>query len=68
MFAIRRMIAWSAMPIAYILAGPLADNVFKPLLVEGGPLAVTVDPASTLPVNQRNYGVNVLQSRLQFDF
>jgi hypothetical protein len=41
-FAIRRMIAWSTMPIAYILAGPLADRVFKPLLVEGGPLADTV--------------------------
>ncbi len=36
--------------------------------VEGGPLAATVDPASAQPVNQRNYGVNVLQSRLQFDF
>jgi phosphate-selective porin OprO and OprP len=36
--------------------------------VEGGPIAVLVDPASTLPVNQRGYGVNVLQSRLQFDF
>lgn len=41
-FAIRRMIAWSMMPIAYILAGPLADRVYKPLLVEGGPLADTV--------------------------
>lgn len=36
--------------------------------VEGGPQAAIVDPASTQPVNQRNYGVNVLQSRLQFDF
>ena len=36
--------------------------------VEGGPLAATVDPASALPVNQRGFGVNVLQSRLQFDF
>lgn len=36
--------------------------------VEGGPQAAIVDPASTLPVNQRNYGANVLQSRLQFDF
>ncbi len=41
-FAIRRMIAWSTVPIAYLLAGPLADNVFKPLLVEGGPLADTI--------------------------
>jgi predicted MFS family arabinose efflux permease len=38
-FAVRRMIAWSTLPLAYILAGSLADKVFKPLLVEGGPLA-----------------------------
>ncbi len=38
-FAVRRMIAWSVMPLAYVLAGPLADNVFNPLLVEGGALA-----------------------------
>lgn len=36
--------------------------------VAGGPQAAVVDPASTLPVNQRKYGANVLQSRLQFDF
>jgi MFS transporter, DHA3 family, macrolide efflux protein len=41
-FAVRRMIAWSAMPLAYILAGPLADRVFNPLLVEGGALASSV--------------------------
>ena len=38
-FATRRMIAWSTMPLSYLLAGPLADRVFVPLLVEGGPLA-----------------------------
>jgi hypothetical protein len=38
-FSVRRMIAWSTLPLAYIVAGPLADKVFKPLLVEGGPLA-----------------------------
>jgi MFS transporter, DHA3 family, macrolide efflux protein len=38
-FAVRRMIAWSTLPLAYIIAGPLADNVFRPLLVEGGLLA-----------------------------
>lgn len=37
-FSVRRMIAWSTLPLAYIVAGPLADKVFKPLLVEGGPL------------------------------
>lgn len=36
--------------------------------VRGGPIAALVDPASTQPVNQRDYGVNVLQSRLQIDF
>ncbi len=38
-FAVRRMIAWSMIPLAYILAGPLADKVFEPLLLAGGPLA-----------------------------
>ncbi len=36
--------------------------------VRGGPLAGTVDPLSADPVNQREYGVNVLQTRLQFEF
>jgi DHA3 family macrolide efflux protein-like MFS transporter len=38
-FAVRRMIAWSSLPLAYLIAGPLADRVFEPLLAEGGPLA-----------------------------
>ena len=41
-FAARRMIASSIMPIAYVLAGPLNDKIFKPLLVEGGTLADTL--------------------------
>lgn len=41
-FAVRRMIAWSAMPLAYLIAGPLADQVFEPLLMEGGALAGTI--------------------------
>lgn len=41
-FAMRRMIAWSALPLAYLAAGPLADRVFEPLLVEGGALANSV--------------------------
>jgi hypothetical protein len=41
-FAVRRMIAWSIIPIAYVLAGPLNDRIFKPLLVEGGSLANSV--------------------------
>ncbi len=40
-FATRTMISQSMMPIAFILSGVLADNVFNPLLVEGGGLANT---------------------------
>ena len=32
----------SSMPLAYLLAGPLADGVFEPLLAIGGPLAGSV--------------------------
>jgi len=38
-FAARTMIAFSIMPVSYLLAGPLSDLVFDPLLVTGGPLA-----------------------------
>jgi hypothetical protein len=31
-FAIRQMVARSIMPLAYLLAGPLADYVFEPLM------------------------------------
>lgn len=41
-FAIRQMIAWSTLPLAYLLAGPLSDRVFEPLLAVGGPLAGSV--------------------------
>ena len=41
-FAVRRMIAWASLPLAYLMAGPLADQVFEPLLAEGGPLASSV--------------------------
>ena len=41
-FAVRRMIAWSSMPLAYLAAGPLADRIFEPLLAEGGALASSV--------------------------
>jgi hypothetical protein len=41
-FAVRRMIAWSSLPIAYILAGPLADNVFEPLMAANGALAGSI--------------------------
>jgi len=38
-FAVRRMIAWSSLPLAYLLAGPLADRIFEPLMAEEGVLA-----------------------------
>jgi MFS transporter, DHA3 family, macrolide efflux protein len=41
-FAVRRMVAQSSLPVAYLVAGPLADRVFEPLLAPGGALAGTV--------------------------
>jgi DHA3 family macrolide efflux protein-like MFS transporter len=41
-FAIRRMIAGVAFPLAGASAGPLADRVFKPLLLPGGVLVDSV--------------------------
>ena len=38
-FAVQEMVARAASPLAYLLAGPLADKVFEPLLAPGGPLA-----------------------------
>ncbi len=41
-FSTRRMVATIATPVAYVSAGPLADGVFEPLLLPGGPLADTL--------------------------
>lgn len=41
-FATRRAIEYSSVLLAYLVAGPLADRLFTPLLVEGGPLAASV--------------------------
>lgn len=38
-FATIRLVSWCAIPVAYLVAGPLADKVFKPLLYENGSLA-----------------------------
>lgn len=38
-FAMRRAVAQVTGPVAYLLAGPLSEQVFVPLLVPGGPLA-----------------------------
>lgn len=41
-FAMRSMISRSMMPPAFLLAGPLADYVFEPLMQPGGALAGSV--------------------------
>jgi MFS family permease len=43
-FSIRRMIAFSVIPIAYLVAGPLAEKVFEPLMAAGGKLAPLLGP------------------------
>lgn len=35
-FAIRRTISWSLVPLCYVLAGPLVDGLLTPRFVEGG--------------------------------
>jgi MFS family permease len=40
-FAVSAMISAGSMPLAALLAGPLADRVFNPLLLPGGKLAGT---------------------------
>lgn len=37
--AVLRLTALSSLPLASLIAGPLADRVFEPLLAPGGPLA-----------------------------
>jgi MFS family permease len=41
-FAVRRMIAMAASPLAYVVVGPLADGVFEPLMAADGPLTASV--------------------------
>jgi len=38
-FATRQMIARAAMPLAFLIAGPLADALFEPLMRDGSALA-----------------------------
>ncbi len=40
-FGVRRMIAWAISPLARLIAGPLADQVFEPAMQPGGGLAGT---------------------------
>ncbi|HLM25146.1 MAG TPA: MFS transporter [Pyrinomonadaceae bacterium] len=41
-FAMRRLVAWSTLPLAYAVAGPLADRIFEPWMAPQGPLARVV--------------------------
>ncbi|HET7461006.1 MAG TPA: MFS transporter [Longimicrobium sp.] len=41
-FAVRRLITMGAVPLAVLVAGPLAQRVFEPALAAGGPLAPSV--------------------------
>jgi DHA3 family macrolide efflux protein-like MFS transporter len=43
-FAMRRLIVQITSPLAYLIAGPLADHVFEPLLAAGGRLAPSLGP------------------------
>jgi DHA3 family macrolide efflux protein-like MFS transporter len=38
-FAAMRMVSWCSVPVAYLLAGPLSDRVFEPLMATDGALA-----------------------------
>lgn len=40
-FSVRRIFIWAGPPMAFLLAGPLSDRVFEPLMAEGGLLAPT---------------------------
>lgn len=41
-FSIRRMVGLSSIPLAYAVAGPLADRIFEPAMAPDGALASTV--------------------------
>jgi DHA3 family macrolide efflux protein-like MFS transporter len=39
--AMRRLFSWSALPVAYLVSGPLSDRLFEPSMARGGALAET---------------------------
>lgn len=41
-FGVRLLLTQSTIPLGFLLAGPLADDVFEPLLAAGGPLSSNV--------------------------
>lgn len=47
-FALQQAVMYSTLPIGYLLAGPLADNFFEPMLVEGGTLADSVGVVTSI--------------------
>ncbi|MDM9382025.1 MFS transporter [Chlorogloeopsis sp. ULAP01] len=56
-FAVRRAIAWAALPLAYPVAGVLADKVFEPLLAVNGALAGNVGQVIGIG---KGYGIALL--------
>ena len=62
-FAVRRAIAWSSQIVAPLLAGPLADGVFKPGMSAGGFLASIFGPIIGVG---SHYGIGLLISMLGF--
>ncbi len=43
-FSARRLVAWLVIPLAQLIAGPLADFVMEPAMMEGGSLAPVFGP------------------------
>ncbi|BAZ22956.1 major facilitator superfamily MFS_1 [Kalymmatonema gypsitolerans NIES-4073] len=41
-FSLNSAICGSCLPLAYLVAGPLADRIFEPLMIVNGPLAGTI--------------------------
>ncbi len=41
-FSVTRMLTWASLPLAYLLSGPLADEVFQPIMAENGALANSI--------------------------
>ncbi|MBW4478451.1 MAG: MFS transporter [Tolypothrix brevis GSE-NOS-MK-07-07A] len=56
-FAVRSMLALASLPLAYLIAGPLADQVFEPLLTPTGLLAGSI--GKIIGVG-RGYGIALL--------
>ncbi|MDZ8087072.1 MAG: MFS transporter [Nostoc sp. DedQUE12b] len=56
-FAVRSMLALASLPLAYLIAGPLADGVFEPLLAPTGLLAGSI--GKLIGVG-RGYGIALL--------